>query len=124
MLRKQGWTAEVVERFVPAPHLPGGGHRKDYLGIIDIIALAGPFTFGVQSCGEAFSEHAHKILESDGALAWLESPHRGLVLVGWRKIAAYRKDGTRASRDRIAPRVQWFRLIDGKVQAMPEQDEL
>jgi hypothetical protein len=122
LLRKLGLTADVVERFVRAPHLPGGGHRKDLFGVIDIIALAGVETIGVQSCGQAFAGHRAKIIAEPRAAEWLESPYRRLLLVGWRKVAAYRKDGTRAVRDRMAPRMCWFDLIGEEVQARPEEE--
>lgn len=79
LLRDRGWTADVVERWIPGAFI-----RKDYLGIIDIIALTGREIIGVQSCGESFSEHAKKIADhAEGANRWLESGGR-LLLVGWR----------------------------------------
>jgi len=79
LLRDRGWTADVVERWIPGAFI-----RKDYLGIIDIIALTGQEIIGVQSCGESFSGHAKKIEDhAENALRWLTSGGR-LLLVGWR----------------------------------------
>lgn len=58
--------------------------RSDLFGIIDIIAI-GEDTIGVQSCGQAFSEHDKKIMESDSREPWLKAGNR-LILIGWRKV--------------------------------------
>lgn len=112
-IRNQGYVAEVVERWIP-----GANKRRDFLGIIDIIAFNEDQTVGVQSCGEAFAAHRDKILKSATAAQWLSSPHRLLALIGWRPVAQYRKDGTRAALDRMAPRVQLFGLDGERVVAI------
>lgn len=119
LLRKRGYAADVVERWIP-----GANQRRDFLGIIDILAMTAESTLGVQSCGEDFAGHRKKILASERTREWLRSPHRGLVLIGWRKVAAYKKDGSRAALDRWAPRVQYFYRLDEEVLTLPEQDGL
>jgi hypothetical protein len=110
LLHGAGLHCDVVERWIP-----GAGVRRDFIGCIDIIAFSHATTLGVQSCGEDFAGHARKMLAEPRLLRWLEAPERHAVLVGWRKIAAYRQDGTRAARDRWAPRVQYFASSGGKV---------
>jgi len=58
--------------------------RTDLFNIIDIIAIDKD-TIGIQSCGQAFSEHDHKIMESPYREAWLQAGNR-LILIGWRKV--------------------------------------
>jgi hypothetical protein len=43
-LREQGWTAEVVERWVP-----GANVRKDLLGFVDVLAIRGGEVLAVQT---------------------------------------------------------------------------
>lgn len=82
-IRSQGWEADIVERF--NPYAGKFGQRKDLFNIIDIICLTESGIAGIQSCGQAFSEHDKKILEEPKALRWLEKGGR-LILIGWRKI--------------------------------------
>lgn len=100
-LRSQGWEADIVERF--NPHAGKFGQRKDLFGVIDIIALSEHGITGVQSCGQAFSEHDKKILDEPLSLAWLQ--HGGaLVLIGWRKVKL--KRGGKAMR--WSPRIKHY----------------
>jgi len=117
LLAEAGFTAEVVERWIP-----GAGKRRDYLGCIDIIAFNDVLTLGVQSCGIDFAAHKAKILAEPRAELWLRAPERHLVLIGWRAVARYKKDGSRSVVDRFGPRVQYFGLQGGKV--VPIYDEL
>jgi hypothetical protein len=82
LFRDRGYSAEVIERWIP-----GGFVRRDYLGIIDILAITSRYTIGVQSCGQSFSEHLKKMTEENSTASklWLSSPSRRLILVGWRK---------------------------------------
>ena len=50
--RKLGWTAEVVERWIPIPKHPGGGIRKDLFGAIDTLGVCSYWLgcIGIQSC--------------------------------------------------------------------------
>lgn len=85
LIRDRGWTAEVVERWIPGAFI-----RRDYLNIIDIIALTGTEIIGVQSCGESFADHKKKIHDhADAAAKWLASGGR-LLLIGWRPMKVKR----------------------------------
>jgi len=116
LLRQHGYACDIVERYVRTQN-EWGGKRRDLFGIIDILAIDAGTTLGVQSCGSDFAEHRTKILASPHLSAWLSSPGRALMLIGWRKVAAYRKDGSRAARDRWAPRVVYFSMVDGEPRA-------
>ena len=117
-LRNEGLLCEIVEKWVTVPGHPGGGFRKDYLGFIDIIALdASKMTqdqrsgiIGVQSCGQAFSPHLRKIMDSEttnNVIEWLRCGGR-LQLWGWRKLKL--KRGGKAMRWK--PRIQEITLSD------------
>lgn len=67
-LRKAGWTAEVVERWIP-----GANVRKDFLGFVDIICVSPkqrPLLVQTTSCGNVAarlkkiqaSEHLQSVL--------------------------------------------------------------
>ena len=105
LYREKGYSIEVVERWIM-----GGFVRKDYLGIIDMIAINATETIGVQSCGQAWSAHIKKITEEGAASArlWLSCPGRRLILVGWRKLKI--KRGGKAVH--FVPREREFSLAD------------
>lgn len=90
-----GRECGIVERFIPfvGPH----GVRLDLFGFIDIIVLdPEKGVIGIQSFGQAYSEHVKKISEErkDIAVKWLKwAP---LELWGWRKVRA--KKGGKAMR--------------------------
>ena len=109
-LRDKDYVCDMVERFIafPKPH----GHRKDYLGIIDIIAYDQFVTIGVQSCGQDFAAHKTKILESEHTFSWIKSPDRELWLIGWRKLKL--KKGGKAMRWK--PRIGSFTQEFGKIR--------
>lgn len=106
-LRDQGWSADVVERWMKNPKHPAGGYRKDLFNIIDIIALSNRGIMGVQSCGQAFAEHNRKVLAEPLALKWLEAGG-DLILIGWRKILK-----KRGGKQKIwAPRIKHYLFED------------
>ncbi len=111
LLRDLDYTADVVERWLPIPSHPGGGKRKDFLGIIDIIAFNHREIIGVQSCSTAWTQHVDTILESDQTVNWLQGG-RELWLIGWRKLKV--KRGGKAFRWR--PRKAYFYLINGEIE--------
>ncbi len=82
-LRKAGYTAEVVEKFVKSPM---GGFRKDLFGFIDILGIREKETLAVQttSAGEA-TRRLKKIQESEHLSAVLRA---GWVIEvhGWEKV--------------------------------------
>ena len=105
LLRDRGFLAEVVERWIP-----GGFVRRDYMGIIDIVAINDLQTVGIQSCGQAWSDHVKKI-QGEGAAAaraWLACPARKLILIGWRPLKVKRGGVAK----RYAPREREFTLAD------------
>jgi len=104
-LRDRGWKAGVVERFLS--FAGKYGKRIDLFNIIDIISLSDTDIIGVQSCGQAFSEHNKKILASPLAERWLVCGGK-LMLIGWRKLKL--KRGSKAMRWK--PRIKHYRLKD------------
>jgi len=85
------------------PVHPGGGYRKDFMGIIDIICFDDKSTIGVQSCGQNFAEHKRKLYNHESTKSWIND-HRQLWLIGWRKLKL--KRGGKAMR--WMPRIEIF----------------
>ena len=89
-LKDLGYITDIVERWIPIPSVPGGGNRKDFLGIIDILAIDKEEgrLIGVQSTGQAFKDHYVKITTEGREMAslWLSLPCTELHLYGWRKV--------------------------------------
>ena len=87
-LRQRGCLCGIVERFntFAGPIVRGKrvGIRQDLFGFIDIIVLYPTRICGIQSCGQAFSEHKKKILENEIAPEWIKLAD--IELWGWRKI--------------------------------------
>ena len=66
-LERLGAVADVVERWIPHTKI-----KKDLFGFIDIVALLGPNTIGIQTT--TATNHSHrrkKILAEPRAKAWL-----------------------------------------------------
>ena len=102
-LRDKGRTCGIVERF---NHYGGEfGIRQDLFNFIDIIAID-PVDgiIGVQSCGQAFSEHVKKMTANDVLPLWLKFAK--VELIGWRKVVL-RRGGSAV---RWTPRVMDFWL--------------
>lgn len=81
-LRRLGYTVEVVEKWVPAA---AGGRqiKRDLFGILDLLAVRGDETLGVQTTTTAnLSAHARKIAESEHVGALREAGW-SLVIHGW-----------------------------------------
>jgi hypothetical protein len=99
--RELGREVGIVERFVAfaGPH----GTRIDLFGFIDIVAIdpqAG--IVAIQSCGQAYSEHVHKMADERTEIVkkWLKwAP---LELWGWRKVKAVRGGKAMRWKPRIA----------------------
>lgn len=81
--RDLGFSCWMVERYNSFTK-----KRTDLFNIIDIIAI-GQDTIGIQSCGQAFSEHDHKLMDSEYREPWLKAGNR-LILIGWRKVKKVR----------------------------------
>jgi hypothetical protein len=73
-LRADGWTAQVVETWNPHSRT-----RKDLFDVIDIIAVRGDVTLGVQATSaKNVSARIHKIADA---------PHIGAIRdAGWRVV--------------------------------------
>lgn len=89
-LRKEGWTAGVVERWIEARKI-----RIDFCGGIDLIAFApDKGILGVQCCAASgLAAHRKKLLAEPRMKLWVESG-AGLVIHAWRKTNE-RKPGKR-----------------------------
>jgi carbonic anhydrase len=79
-LRNQGWTAEVVEHWVP-----GANIRRDLFGFVDVLAIKGTDTLAVQTTSAGnVSARVRKIADAPTVTAvreagWIIHVH------GWRK---------------------------------------
>lgn len=97
-LRRRGWPAQVVEKWLPGRRAKKGGRpgeteatpygvRKDLFGCIDILALDGrPGSLGIQACasGDA-AKRAAKAAEEPLLAAWLVAGNRFEVWA-WREV--------------------------------------
>lgn len=80
-LRSEGWFVAIVERWNPWAKI-----RQDLFGFIDLLAIKGNQTLAVQTTsGANASARVGKILASQGAQFWLESPSRTIIVHAWRK---------------------------------------
>jgi len=83
-MRSAGYLCAVTEHWNQYAKI-----RQDLFGFIDILCLRGNDTLAIQSTsGDNVSHRLEKILQSDKARQWLESPTRRLVIHGWRKVGA------------------------------------
>ena len=106
-LREEGYHADVVERFIRNPKVPGGGFRRDYMHFGDILAFSNNSTVMVQSCGQSFSSHLKDLLANPHVPLWLAGP-RKLILIGWRKLVK-----KRGSKQRVwTPRIREITIKD------------
>jgi hypothetical protein len=81
-LREEGWVCQVVEYWNPFSRT-----RKDLFGCIDILAVKGERTLGVQCTSNAHvAERLRKARESEELKAWLEAGNEFQVW-GWSKRA-------------------------------------
>jgi len=106
-LRARGYMTGIVERYISAPHLPGGGKRIDLFGTTDIIAIKRNQLWAIQSCGLAFSDHHQKLYVEKNleVCAWLDAGGR-FALIGWRKLLAKRG----GKRKIWVPRIRLYEL--------------
>jgi hypothetical protein len=82
-IRDAGYHAQVVETWVPQT-----SQRRDLFGVIDIVAVDGTTTLGIQATSTAnVAARVQKCLSHDGAKQWLACPTRQLWVVGWRRYA-------------------------------------
>ena len=60
LLRDEGWTAEIVERWNPHARV-----RQDMFGFIDVLAVKGPHTMAIQTTSAAnVSSRIRKIADT------------------------------------------------------------
>ena len=79
-LRDDGWTAEVVERWNPHARV-----RNDLWGFVDVLALKGDTTLGVQATSASnVSARVHKIADHPNLSAVSEAGW-ALQVWGWSK---------------------------------------
>ena len=84
-LRADGWTADVVERWIP-----GANVRSDLFGFVDIVAVRGAETLGVQATSDTnVSARVRKIADHPNLPHVREAGWR-LEVWGWRKNKANR----------------------------------
>jgi len=96
LLKKRGMSPHIVERFIKAGRF---GIRKDFLGILDIIAID-PSTVPYKLLGAQSTtlnqrkEHLKTILEdqAENTKLWLSTGSK-LQLICWRKLKKKNKDG-------------------------------
>ena len=118
LLRERGWRHDIVERFnrFVGPH----GQRHDFCHMFDIIAFApSAGIVGVQSCGQAYSDHVTKLLSDVCAPAlreWLLSGGKA-ELIGWRKLKL--KRGGKALR--WHPRIGDMKLLEDGTLVVQER---
>jgi hypothetical protein len=81
MLRAEGWLVAVVEKWNVHAKV-----RQDLFGFADLLAIKDNATLAVQTTsGCNVSQRLHKITANAAATLWLRSPHREIVVHGWRK---------------------------------------
>lgn len=80
-LRKDGWIAEVVEKWIP-----GANIRKDLWGWCDIVAIKDGQTLAVQTTSYSnVSTRKKKIMESD-TIEIVKQAGWAVQVHGWHKV--------------------------------------
>lgn len=85
-LRKQGWLVDICERWVPSG--PNAGVRKDLFGLVDLVAVKGNQTLGVQTTvASGFNARVNKMTDEYHVqkVAALQAAGWTIVVWGWRK---------------------------------------
>ena len=119
LLRERGWDVAVVEKFVGPLCI-----RQDAFGWMDILCID-PVrgAVGVQSCGQSFSEHVHKLIEERGEIIKKWVVHHPAELIGWRKKKAVLADGSKGKADRWYPRIADVVLTpEGELQIVERKE--
>jgi hypothetical protein len=81
-LRKEGWLAWVVEKYIPQVR-----QRSDLFGFIDVLAIRGDETLGVQSTSRTnVSSRVNKITDHEN-LAAVRAAGWQIHVHGWGKMA-------------------------------------
>jgi hypothetical protein len=78
LLRREGYTAAVVERWIPK-----AGRRADLFGVIDLLAVKPGIVLGVQATAASnVSARVHKALAEPRLRTWLEAG-AAFGIIGW-----------------------------------------
>ena len=80
LLREDGWTVEVVEKWIP-----GANIRKDLFGFIDLVALKDDQTLGVQATSYSNISARVKKIENAELLSAVRKASWRVWVIGWRK---------------------------------------
>lgn len=81
---------DTIERWIPAPHLPGGGYRKDFGGFGDLMVIIpeSQTNLIIQSTSYAAeSAHVTKLASEPKLLEWLKVLTNRFELWTWKKLA-------------------------------------
>ena len=108
-MKERGRICGTVERF--NPYAGKFGVRQDLFGFIDIIVLdPTDGIVGIQSCGQAFTEHVGKMIgeRNEEMYEWLK--HAKVELWGWRKKKIRLTSGGYGKALRWQPRMAIFWL--------------
>ena len=118
--RAQGWEVQITERWNSFARI-----RQDLFGFIDLLALdvLSQTIIGIQTTvGSSMANRIDKIKAERRAIAFAQCG--GLIMVhGWRQVAAHKKDGTRAARDKWALRVAKLQWCDDEWQVTEKESE-
>lgn len=113
--RKEGWEADIVERWMPFTarrdgstsgdgRAQAGGYHKDMFGFVDIVAMRPDHgILAIQACGGGGSEitkRIKKILAEPLALKWLQAG-ASIEVWGWRRLKRKTKSKGAKSPERI-----------------------
>lgn len=82
-LRKDGWLAEVTEKWIPGARI-----RKDLWGFVDVVGVREGETIGIQATSYTNVSARVKKIEESETIAIVRSAGWRLVVWGWHK-----KDG-------------------------------
>ena len=103
LLRAEGWTVAVVERWVPG-RFGRPGFRLDCFGFLDAIAIRpdAPGVLGIQiTSGPHHAEHAAKMRAEPRMQTWLLAGN-GVELISWSKRGGRgERKGWAARRERL-----------------------
>jgi hypothetical protein len=82
LLEAEGWTVDTVERWIPVVN-----RRKDLFGFLDLIAVRGGETMGIQTTSASnVASRINKIMESEH-LSKVRMANWRIEVHGWAKKA-------------------------------------
>ena len=108
-LRKEGYTAQVVEHRVPVVNI-----LRDLFGGIDIVAIrAGDKVRGIQvTSGGNHAARVTKLREEPRLRTWIETGHTSL------QVWSYARRGARGKRKAWELRVSELIIINGGIETL------